>query len=77
MSTVSLDSRVYRLETDMSSVKSSISSIETAQNNQTKDMAKLDQRISDLIKTLLAVAGSGILVAVTIIIAVVTILTNK
>lgn len=76
MSTVSLDSRVYRLEQDMSVVKSSVSSIETAQRSQTKDTAKLDQRITDLIRTLLAVAGSALVLAVTVIIAIVTLLAD-
>lgn len=76
MTAVSLDSRVYRLEQDMAGVKSSIGSIETSQAAQMKDTAKLDQRITDLIKTLLAVAGSAVLLSVSIIIAIATILTR-
>jgi len=76
MSAVSLDSRVYSLEQEASSMKSDIASIKTMQIEQTKDTAQLDQRITDLIRTLGAVAGALATLAVTIAIAILTILTG-
>ena len=76
MSAVSLDSRVYSLEQEASSMKSDIASIKTMQIEQTKDTAQLDQRITDLIRTLGAVAGALVTLTVTIAIAILTILTG-
>jgi len=57
-------------------MKSDIASIKTMQIEQTKDTAQLDQRITDLIRTLGAVAGALATLAVTIAIAILTILTG-
>lgn len=76
MNAVSLDSRVYSLEQEASAMKSDIASIKTMQIEQTKDTAQLDQRITDLIRTLGAVAGALATLAVTIAVAVLTLLTG-